>query len=289
MNKRNVNLYWDKWNFGPEERAGIHPSTPSKYIDWINDPSDVAVFVDYDGSLNNLETIVKNSSQKYKVMVQMEPYTFNKALHQWILDNEELFDLIFVHYPAWKGSGKFPEKYRYYIAGSRTFIKKEDRKVYPKNKNVTAIWSQKNFGLEGHMLRHVTRNYIKSHIPHTVDWNNPVEKIDGLKDYRYEIVVENEFPYFLTEKHLDCMLTGTIPIIWGHKDTKQWEGFNTDGMIFFNNAEELYDILKSETLTDKFYNSKLDAIKHNFKECEKHLSFGDILWNSGLKELYKDD
>ena len=42
MNKRNVNLYWDKWNFGPEERAGIHPSTSSKYIDWVNDPSDVA-------------------------------------------------------------------------------------------------------------------------------------------------------------------------------------------------------------------------------------------------------
>ena len=37
MNKRNVNLYWDKWNFGPEERAGIHPSTPSKYIKQIKE------------------------------------------------------------------------------------------------------------------------------------------------------------------------------------------------------------------------------------------------------------
>ncbi len=288
MNKKNVNLYWDKWNFGPEERAGISPSTPSQYLNWINDPCDVAVFVDYDGSLNNLETIVKNSSQKYKVMVQMEPCSFNKALHQWILENENLFDLIFVHYPSWKGSGKYPEKYRYYIAGSRTFIDSNERKIYNKSKNVTAIWSNKHFGLEGHELRHTARNYIKNKIPKTVDWNNPTKKIDVLKDYRYEIVVENEFPYFLTEKHLDCMLTGTIPIVWGHKDTKQWEGFNTNGMIFFSTAEELYDILTSDKLTSEFYNSKEKEIKHNFKECFKHLSFGDILWRSGLKELYND-
>ena len=292
MNKKKMNLYWDKWNFGPEERSGQLPSTLSKHIEWVNDPTDVAVFVDYDGSLDNLETIVKNCTQKYKVMVQMEPYTFNKALHQWILNNEHLFDLIFVHYPSWRGSGKYPEKYKYYTAGSRTFIPEEDRKIYPKTKNITAIWSTKNYEMEGHILRSTCRSYIQENLPGKVDWNNPpglFNKIQGLRDYRYEIVVENEFPFFLTEKHLDCMLTGTIPIIWGHKDTKQWEGFNTDGMIFFNNAEELYDILKSETLTDKFYNSKLDAIKHNFKECEKHLSFGDILWNSGLKELYKDD
>ena len=231
--KRKINLYWDKWNFGNEERAGHLPSTPSQYIEWTNDPTDVAIFVDYDGSLDNLETIVKNSNQKYKVMVQMEPMSFNRALHSWILENEHLFDLIFVHYPAWKGTGKYPEKYKYYIAGSRTFIDSNERKIYNKSKNVTAIWSNKNLGLQGHILRHTARDYIKNKIPKTVDWNNPVKKIDVLKDYRYEIVVENEFPYFLTEKHLDCMLTGTIPIIWGHKDTKQWEGFNTDGMIFF--------------------------------------------------------
>jgi len=287
--KRKINLYWDKWNFGNEERAGHLPSTPSQYIEWTNDPTDVAIFVDYDGSLDNLETIVKNSNQKYKVMVQMEPMSFNRALHSWILENEHLFDLIFVHYPAWKGTGKYPEKYKYYIAGSRTFIDSNERKIYNKSKNVTAIWSNKNLGLQGHILRHTARDYIKNKIPKTVDWNNPVKKIDVLKDYRYEIVVENEFPYFLTEKHLDCMLTGTIPIIWGHKDTKQWEGFNTDGMIFFNTAEELYDILTSNKLTSEFYNSKEKEIKHNFKECFKHLSFGDIIWRSGLSDLLKSE
>ena len=286
--KTKVNLYWDKWNFGPEERAGQHPSTASKYIEYTNDPTDIGIFVDYDGSLDNLETIVKNSKHKYKVMVQMEPYTFNIALTDWIAANEDLFDLIFVHYPAWKGTGKYPEKYRYYIAGSRTFIDSNDRQIYPKSKNVTAIWSQKNFGMEGHALRHTTRDHIQSKLKHTVDWNNPVSKVDGLKDYRYEIVVENEFPYFLTEKHLDCMLTGTIPIIWGQRDTKQWKTFDTKGMLFFKTADELYHILTNGILNANHYNSLKDSINYNFKESFNHLSFGDILWEAGLFEFNKN-
>ena len=104
--KHKVNLYWDKWNYGVEERQGVFPATPSQFIEYTNDPTDVGVFVDYDGSLDNIETIVKNSQHKYKVMVQMEPASFNRALHGWILENEHLFDLILVHYPSWKGSGK---------------------------------------------------------------------------------------------------------------------------------------------------------------------------------------
>ena len=282
--KTKVNLYWDKWNFGVEERRGEHPSTPSQFIEYTNDPTDIGIFVDYDGSYDHHETIVKNSNHKYKVMVQMEPASFNRALHQWIIKNEHLFDMIFVHYPAWKGSGKYPEKYHYYIAGSRTFIKPKDRQIYPKSKNITAIFSQKNFGLVGHNMRHEIRDWSKSN-PNIIEFNNPVEKVDGLKDYRYEVVIENEFPYFLTEKQLDSILTGCLPIVWGHPNTKPFEEFDKNGFIFFQNNEELYKILNSGLLTEEYYNSKIDALKYNFEIAKKYLSFGDIIWKAGLKEL----
>lgn len=282
--KTKVNLYWDKWNFGVEERKGEHPATPSQFIEYTNDPTDIGVFVDYAGSLEHHETIIKNSQHKYKIMVQMEPASFNRALHQWILGNEDLFDLIFVHYPSWVGSGKYPKKYRYYIAGSRTFIKPQDRQIYSKSKNTTAIFSQKNFGLVGHQMRHDIRAWAINS-PTFIDFNNPTEKVDGLKDYRYEIVIENEFPYFLTEKHLDSILTGCLPIIWGHPQTKQWEEFDTSGMIFFKNNDQLFEILTSGVLTEEYYNSKLDSIKYNFNVAKKYLSFGDIIWKAGLKEL----
>ena len=282
--KTKVNLYWDKWNFGVEERKGEYPSSPRQFIEYTSEPTDIGIFVDYAGSLEHHETIIKNSKHKYKVMVQMEPASFNRSLHQWIIENEHLFDLIFVHYPAWKGSGKYPEKYRYYIAGSRTFIKPEDRQIYPKTKDVTAIFSQKNFGLIGHQMRQDIRDWTQAN-PNIIEFNNPVEKLDGLKNYRYEIVVENEFPFFLTEKHLDSILTGCLPIIWGHPKTKQWEEFNTQGMLFFETKEQLFEILTSGILTEEYYNSKINAIKHNFEIAKKYLSFGDIIWEAGLKEL----
>ena len=84
MEKLKVNLYWDKWNFGVEEREGKSPATSSQYIEYTNDPTDIGIYVDYDGGMDHHETIVKNTNHKYKVMVQMEPASFNRALHSWI-------------------------------------------------------------------------------------------------------------------------------------------------------------------------------------------------------------
>ena len=89
----------------------------------------------------------------------------------------------------------------------------------------------------------------------------------------------------MTEKHLDSILSGCLPIIWGHPGTKQWEKFDINGMLFFENETQLLNLIGSGTLNEEFYNSKLDSIKYNFKIAKKYLSFGDIIWNSGLKEL----
>lgn len=283
--KHKVNLYWDKWNFGVEERKGNWPSSPSEFIEYTNDPTDVGIFVDYDGSLDNIETIVKNSQHKYKVMVQMEPASFNRALHQWIIENEELFDMILVHYPSWVGSGKYPEKYRYYPSIGKAFIPENQRQIYPKTKNITAIFSYKNFGLEGHQKRQDVRNFVNSNLK-SIDFNNPSNKIDGLKDYRYEVVIENEFPYFLSEKLIDSILSGCLPIVWGHPKTKHLKKFDKKGFIFFEDNEELYELLESGILTEGFYNSKLESIKHNFAIVQQYLSFGDVIWKAGLKEFF---
>lgn len=310
-----VNLYWGRdssdwlannhWNFGLEEYQGIHPATESKYIEYCTEPTDIGIFVDYDGNIKNLETLVKSSNHKYKIMVLMEPYSFNRALNKFILENENLFDYIIAHYPedlqpyqrpsadknalgSCRWYTKNPEKYRYYIGGSRTMIKPDERgfNINLKPKNICTIWSDKNFGLVGHDLRHEMIDWLKVNRPGVVDFHNPKEKIDVLKDYRYEIVVENEFPYFLSEKHIDAILTGTLPIVWGSPDTIQWKGFNTDGMVFFETADDLYKLLDSGMFTEDFYKGKVNALIHNYYEVQKHLSFGDIMWDSILKEIY---
>ena len=67
-------------------------------------------------------------------------------------------------------------------------------------------------------------------------------------------------PYFLTEKPLDSILSGCLPIIWGHPGTKQWEKFDINGMLFFENETQLLNLIGSGTLNEEFYNSKLDSI-----------------------------
>ena len=85
--------------------------------------------------------------------------------------------------------------------------------------------------------------------------DNPIDfKVDGLKNYRFSIVIENsiESDYF-TEKLLDCFLTGTIPIYWGTKNIENY--FDINGVIFINDESDLSSIINN--LTDELYNSKL--------------------------------
>jgi predicted nucleic acid-binding Zn ribbon protein len=51
-------------------------------------------------------------------------------------------------------------------------------------------------------------------------------KLDGLKDYMFSIVVENSiYPKYYTEKITDCFATGTVPIYYGDKSIG--EDFNS--------------------------------------------------------------
>ena len=81
------------------------------------------------------------------------------------------------------------------------------------------------------------------------------------------------------------MLCGCIPIYWTNKDTSYLDMFDKDGIVFFKDSDDLFDKLLSGMFTEEFYNSKMDAIKHNFEEAKKYISLGDMLWENGIKDL----
>ena len=99
--------------------------------------------------------------------------------------------------------------------------------------------------------------------------NNPIDyKIEGLKDYRFSIIIENSIEdLYFTEKLLDCFLSGTIPIYVGCK--KVLEFFDENGIVFFDGDEDLPEILSS--LNEVFYNSKLDSIQRNFEVAKNYI------------------
>ena len=105
-----------------------------------------------------------------------------------------------------------------------------------------SIISSGKTDLVGHKLRHEVIAWLRLR-----DYNVDVlgrgykpfeQKQDGLLSYTYSVVIENvqESGYF-TEKLLDCLICGTLPIYWGAPNISNY--FNTDGMVICNDLAEL--------------------------------------------------
>lgn len=116
---------------------------------------------------------------------------------------------------------------------------------------------------------------------------NPIEG-EGKKQLwdrhsMFHVAVENS--YYLnyhTDKILDCFATKTLPIYWGCPNIEDF--YNKDGIITFQNEDELVEILNN--LTEEDYYSRLDAIEENYRLVQEKGFFFDRVENF-LDELIK--
>lgn len=77
----------------------------------------------------------------------------------------------------------------------------------------------------------------------------------------FHIAVENSRNLnYYTDKIVDCFATKTIPIYWGAPNIENY--FNKEGIITFENEEDLVEILNS--LTEEDYNNRLEAVEENY-------------------------
>jgi hypothetical protein len=110
-----------------------------------------------------------------------------------------------------------------------------------KSAHMSLIASSKN-ELEGHALRHRTAAWCRQ-TGQDVDLlgkaYRPLDrKEDGLVPYRYSVVIENsrEEGYF-TEKLVDCLLCGALPIYWGAPDIARY--FDPNGLIECHSHDDI--------------------------------------------------
>ena len=88
--------------------------------------------------------------------------------------------------------------------------------------------------------------------------------LDGLKDYAFSIVVENN-PDWFTEKLIDCFACGTIPIYWGKLNIDKY--FDDCGIIQFETIDELKDEILPSLSMDLY--RQLNK-QNNFKLVEEY-------------------
>jgi hypothetical protein len=211
----------------------------------------------------------------FKVLVQIEPPSI-KDIVQMIIYSQNKFDIIF----AWNNDilNKCPNSVLFPFGSC--WINEEDQKINEKTKEISIIASPASRTV-GHKLRH---DIIQSNIMELDLFGggyNPIEnKITALKDYRFSIIIENEkIDNWFTEKIIDCLMTGTIPIYWGCPNIGNY--FDTRGFIIVDSIEEL--ISKKNMLNETTYSEMLPYIKINFELAKKYTDF----WSRIEEEINK--
>ena len=171
-----------------------------------------------------------------------------------------------------------------------TFKVSDTIKMFPKTKydRAVCITSAKAF-LPGHNVRLNFVNNSKDKIDLFGKGIKEVEsKLDVLHNYAFCLAIENNISkddYYFTEKLLECIITGTIPIYYGCPNISEF--FDTRGIITFETQEELDSILNN--LNEDKYKSMLKYAKVNFdKAVQSYVLDNDSLYNLHLKKIIED-
>lgn len=253
-----------------------YPDRPNPYFKWIWDrkplSSDICVFTD-----NYINEAEKNGS-RIKIAWLIEPPIINSYIYNYVRNNFKVFDFILTYS---EGLLSIDKSFVFYDHGT-TWIHPPDRKVYSKTKMTSAIFSEKKI-TPGHKIRHQIASKHESRIDLFGRAYKPLKnKIEGLRDYRYQVTVENSrLNMYYTEKVMDCFMTGTVPIYWGCP--KIGSIFDPNGIITFSDVADIKHILDS--ISEHDYLSRMDAVRINFAEAAEHVSLEKELWKNLFSKL----
>jgi hypothetical protein len=153
--------------------------------------------------------------------------------------------------------------------------------VFEKSKLFSYITSFKQF-TSGHNKRIELFEKLKNNIKfkdHIFgrDYNFIPDKLDGLKDYMFSLVIENSiYPKYYTEKITDCFATGTVPIYYGDKSIG--EDYDIRGIIFID------DLKSFDDLNENMYTQLLPYVKINFCKINEQYSADDTIYRSIMND-----
>lgn len=133
----------------------------------------------------------------------------------------------------------------------------------PRSARMSLIASGKTT-TEGHRLRHRIAAWA---VAERLDVHllgrgyQPFEnRADGFLPYSHSVVIENSSdPGYFTEKLIDCLLCGTVPIYWGDPDIGRH--FDLGGIIACRDEAEIREAMRSATAED--FESRRAAVLRN--------------------------
>ncbi len=267
------------------EKSGVYSVTNNrkprhvKYVKDIMNWSDITIFTDnflYSGVVDKVQS-------KYKIGWIIEPRVIRSDTYDNIDNIIDKFDFI-VTYDN-QLVQKHPDKIKFVPFGG-CWILDHNYGVHPKSKSCCMMYSNKQ-STTGHRLRH----QIAQTTPNIDLFGSGAgrsfdTKDELLKPYMFSVVIENcKVDDYFSEKLLDCLAVGTIPIYWGCSGIDRF--FDMDGIITFDTLEQLHDIMKS--LSKELYQSKFDAVTNNFEYVKDYDTQEDLIYKHVLYPLIIQD
>lgn len=245
--------------------------TPMFEWDRKSQATDMAFYTD-----TSLDVSMRTQFIKEKIAWLVESPLVEPKAYEWIRRWHGNFDKILTFD---KQLLRINSKFMFVPYGT-TWIRDNKRKINEKFKLCSIVASGKK-NLVGQKLRHdvVSRWGDKIDVYGREYCPIPFKSM-ALADYMFSVAIENaQSDYYFTEKLIDCFLTGTVPIYWGCPSIDKF--FNTDGMIIFNEIDELDNIITN--LDRGGYDKRMSAIKENFDRALKYISPEDYIAKNILK------
>ena len=207
----------------------------------------------------------------------IEPPGISDTHYKYAYGNRQQFRAIFTYIKFFLDLG-WPYKF-YPLGGS--WIHSDHWGIPQKSNQVSIIASKKDV-TEGHNLRHL----IARHYNHIAKFGTGYKEIEskrtGLESFRYSIVTESwRGDYYFSEKLIDCLSVGTIPIYWGCPSIGDF--FDTEGIRSFSTMGELEYIMSDIGVHD--YNRRLEAVKRNLDAAKQYRCAEDWLFDNHKEYL----
>lgn len=217
--------------------AGDTASMQPRLLRWDREATHVPVAVFTDQCLP--EVLVDPAPRK--VAWLLEPPSIRPETYAFVREHRSAFTHVLSHQRDFcvdVGGTWYP------FGGTR--IAPEDWRVWPKSQDVVIIASAKR-QTEGHRLRHA----VIRRFPQITAYGPAYEPIGerpllALRDARFAVVIENERSAdWFTEKLIDCLAVGTIPLYRGCPDI--WRYFDRDGVWAWQTLDGLAALLERAT------------------------------------------
>ncbi|MBU1067859.1 hypothetical protein KKE60_08735 [Patescibacteria group bacterium] len=242
--------------------AGDNENIKPTYFEWCRDnncDSSVTFFTDM--CLEQVET--DNSPRKIGWLI--EPNGTLGTHYKVAIRLEKKFDAILTYEKDLLNTGR--RVYKFYPHGG-SWIARDKWGIARKSKEVCIIVSKKK-NTYGQALRHeIVRRFGRMVDVYGRGYNPVQSKFAALAPYRFAIIIESvKRDYYFTEKLIDCLSVGTIPIYWGCPSIDNF--FDARGIIEMRNITELQEFLATADYRG-IYNNLLPYAQENLKRCDDY-------------------